>query len=138
MNVDVEVGAPLPGNLELRALPPEIAVIVQPSTRNVVEIIRQGRMAQAPEEPSRLARINLSDAQRRMLIDSIREEKLPEAQIAELSDGDTIPQDIDLEPLPSTIVVQIPMIERYRVLVAPGDRVVLVDPETRAVIDVVE
>ena len=155
-NVNVEAGALLPGNLELRALPTAVVslvpeyrgfeyvvagneiLFVQPSTRKVVEIIRQDRMAQAPENPDHRTRLSLSDAQRRMLLDSVRGEKLPEAQIAELSDGETIPQDIELEPLPSTIVVQIPTIEHYRVLMVPGDRVVLVDPQTRAVIDIVE
>ena len=37
---------------------------------------------------------------------------------------------------PRSVVVQIPMIERYRVFVA-RDRVVLVDPDTREVVDVV-
>jgi hypothetical protein len=75
--------------------------------------------------------------QQRLLLDSVREEKLPEAQIAELSDGATVPQDIELEPLPSSVVTQIPTIERYRVLVVPDNRVVLVDPDTRAVVDVI-
>ena len=96
-NVNVEAGALLPGNLELRALPTAVVslvpeyrgfeyvvagneiLFVQPSTRKVVEIIRQDRMAQAPENPDHRTRLSLSDAQRRMLLDSVRGEKLPEA-----------------------------------------------------------
>lgn len=142
----------LPGELDLRPLPPRVAelipeyrgyeyvvandevFIVQPSTRRVVEIIREGGPTQAKEG---LQRINLTDAQQRMLIESVRSAGLPEArESAELADGATVPADVTLEPVPRAVVVEIPMIERYRLFVA-NDRVVLVDPDTREVVDVV-
>ncbi|MGA7198130.1 MAG: DUF1236 domain-containing protein [Roseiarcus sp.] len=151
-NVDVSVDGLLPGELDLRPLPPAVAelipeyrgyeyvvandevFIVQPSTRRVVEIIREGGPTQAKEG---LQRINLTDAQQRMLIESVRSAGLPEArESAELADGATVPADVTLEPVPRAVVVEIPMIERYRLFVA-NDRVVLVDPDTREVVDVV-
>jgi hypothetical protein len=78
----------------------------------------------------------LTDSQERLLLDSVRDEGLPGAQIAELAVGETVPQDVQLQPAPSAVVAQIPMIERYRVFMA-NDQVVLVDPQTRAVVDIV-
>ena len=52
------------------------------------------------------------------------------------ADGAAVPADVTLEPVPDAVVAQIPMIERYRLFVA-NDRVVLVDPDMREVVDVV-
>ena len=108
VNVAVNVGAPLPGDVDLLPLPPAIVtlvpefqgdeyvvvndeiVIVQPSTRRVVEIIRPGGMAEAPSGPP--PAVNSTDAQRHMLLEGVRSERLPQAQIAELADGETVPR----------------------------------------------
>ena len=110
-------------------------VIVQPSTRVVAEIIRPGGVAEAPAGPPPMG-VNLTDAQRQLLLESVRNERLTAAPIAELTDGETVPQDVELAPVPSAVVAQIPMIERYRLFLA-NDQVVLVDPGTRVVVDIV-
>src|SRR5271166_1058109 len=152
VNINVSVGDLLPGEVDPRPLPPAVVelvpeyrgydyvvvneeiFIIQPSTRRVVEIIREGGPTQAMEGPPR---INLTEAQQRMLFEAVRREGVPEAPMqAELADGATVPVDVTLEPVPQAVVVQIPMIERYRLFVA-NDEVVLVDPDTREVVDVV-
>jgi hypothetical protein len=152
VNINVSVGGLLPGEVDLRPLPPAVVelvpeyrgydyvvvneeiVIVEPSTRRVVEIIREGGPTQAMEGP---ARINLTEAQQHMLFEAVRREGVPEAPVrAELADGATVPADVTLEPVPQAVVGQIPMIERYRFFVA-NDQVVLVDPDTREIVDVV-
>jgi hypothetical protein len=50
----------------------------------------------------------------------------------------TVPQDVTLEPVPQLLIVQIPMIEQYRMFITGDDRIVLVDPDTREVVDVIE
>ena len=80
--------------------------------------------------------MNLTDAQQQLLVESVQDEGLPQAQIPELADGQTAPQSVELTPVPSAVVAQVPMIERYRVAVA-NNRVVLVDPGTRVVVHVV-
>ncbi len=94
-------------------------------------------MAVAPVGPP-AASANLTDAQRQLLLDSVRDERLPEAQIkiAGLTVGEKAPVDVQLAPAPSAVVAQVPMIERYRLFVARNDQVVLVDPSTRLVVDV--
>jgi hypothetical protein len=153
INVAINVGAPLPGEADLLPLPPTIVslvpefqgdeyvlvndevVIVQPSTRVVLEVIRPGVVAEAPAGPTP-AGVSLTDTQRRLLLESVRNERLPEAPIAELTNGETVPGDVALAPAPSAVVAQIPMIERYRLFLA-NDQVVLVDPDTRVVVDIV-
>ena len=109
ISVAVNIGAPLPGNVDLLPLPPAVValvpeyqgyeyvvvndeiVIIQPSTRGVAEIIRPGGVAEAPVGPPPVS-VNLTDAQRQLLLDSVRDERLPEAQIAGLTAGETAPR----------------------------------------------
>jgi hypothetical protein len=153
INVALNIGAPLSGEVELLPLPPAVVslvpeyqgyeyvvvndqvAIVQPSTRVVVEIIAPSGVAAAPAAPPP-AVVNLTDAQQQLLVESVQDEGLPQAQIPELADGQTVPQSVELTPVPSAVVAQIPMIERYRVAVG-NNRVVLVDPGTRVVVHVV-
>jgi hypothetical protein len=152
INIAVNIGAPLPGEVELLPLPPAVVslvpeyqgfeyvvvndqvAIVQPSTRVVVEIIAPTGVAAAPAAPPP-AVVNLTDAQQQLLLESVQDES-PQAQMPELADGQTVPQNIELMPVPSAVVAQVPMIERYRVA-AGNHRVVLVDPGTRVVVHVV-
>jgi hypothetical protein len=169
INVAVNIGAPLPGEVELLPLPPAVValvpeyqgyeyvvvndqvVIVQPSTRMVVETITPTGVAAAPSAPPPAVDngvaaapaapppviVNLTDAQQQLLVESVvQTEGLPQNQALDLADGQTVPQNVQLMPVPSAVVAQVPTIERYRVAVAKN-RVVLVDPGTRTVVHVV-
>jgi hypothetical protein len=157
VNVNVNLDEPLAGNLELMPLPPSVVsivpeyrgydyvvvhdeiVIVQPSTRKVIEVIRRGGETHAMLEGGHERRLTLSQSQQRLIRDTVTREHLPEAQVGEqLSYGVTVPLDVTLEPVPQPLIVQIPMIEQYRMFVMGGDRIVLVDPDTREVVDVIE
>jgi Protein of unknown function (DUF1236) len=154
VNVNVNFGAVLPREVNLLPLPASVVqlvpeyrgydyvvvndeiVIVQPSTRQVVEIISTGggqAMAAPAAAPTR--QITLTEAQRRLLVDSVRGEALPQAQV-QVANGATVPADVALAPVPQTVITQIPMIERYR-LFLDNNQVVLVDPSSREVVDVV-
>ena len=65
----------------------------------VAEIIRPGGVAEAPAGPPPMG-VNLTDAQRQLLLESVRNEQLTAAPIAELTDGETVPQDVQLAPSP--------------------------------------
>ncbi len=158
VNVDVNVGEPLPGNVELMPLPPSVVsivpeyrgydyvvvhdeiVIVQPSTRKVVEVIERGGETHAMREDAGHGhRLILSPSQQRILRETVAREHLPEAHVQEqLSYGVTVPQDVTLEPVPQPLIAQIPIIEQYRMFTTGDNRIVLVDPETREVVDVIE
>jgi hypothetical protein len=158
VNIDVNVGEPLPGNLELMPLPPVVVsivpeyrdydyvvvheeiVIVQPTTRKVVEVIRRGGETHAMREGvGHGDRLTLSQSQQQLIRDTVTRDHLPAAQVQEqLSYGVAVPQDVTLEPVPQPLIVQIPMIEQYRMFITGDDRIVLVDPDTREVVDVIE
>ena len=113
-------------------------VIVQPSTRKVVEVIHRGGDA-TREGGGHGHRLTLSQSQQQLIRDTVTREHLPEAHVGEqFSYGVTVPQDVTLEPVPQPLIAQIPMIEQYRMFVIGGDRIVLVDPDTREVVDVIE
>jgi hypothetical protein len=153
VHIDVNIGADLPGELDVRPLPPAVIalvpeyrgynyvvvddeiVIVEPSTRRVVEIIREGSPTEGMAVPAE--RINLTADQQRMLLETVRREHVPDTALEqELDDGATVPPEVTLELVPHAVVAEIPMIERYRLFLA-NDRVVLVDPDTREVVDVI-
>ena len=158
LNIDVNVDEALPGNVELMPLPPAVVsmvpeyrgydyvvvhdeiVIVQPSTRKVVEVIHRGGENHAMREGAGHGRrLTLDQSQQRLIRDTVTREHLPEAQVQEqLSYGVTVPQDVTLEPVPQPLIAQLPMIEQYRMFITPEDRIVLVDPDTREVVDVIE
>jgi hypothetical protein len=158
VNIDVNVGEPLPGNVELMPLPPTVVsivpeyrdydyvvvhdeiIIVQPSTRKVVEVIRRGGETHAMREGvGHGHRLTLSQSQQRLIRESVTRDHLPAAQVQEqLSYGVAVPQDVTLEPVPQPLIVQIPIIEQYRMFITGDDRIVLVDPDTREVVDVIE
>ena len=158
VNIDVNVGEPLPGNLELMPLPPAVVsivpeygdydyvvvrdeiVIVQPSTRKVVEVIHRGGESHAMREGVRHGqRLTLSASQQRLIRQTVTRQHLPGAQVQEqFSYGVAVPEDVTLEAVPQPLIVQIPIIEQYRMFITDDDRIVLVDPDTREVVDVIE
>jgi len=150
IDVAVDVGQPLPQRVRPRPLPPEIVgmapeyqgydyvivrrqiVIVEPQTQRVVEVIRQGRPTQAASAPL------LTVAQRRMILDYARAQQIASAEGSlDLQSGASVPSDVELAPLPNALVAEVPAIESYEFFVT-GDQVVLVDPDTRAVVEVDE
>jgi hypothetical protein len=158
VNIDVNVDEPLPGNVDLMPLPPAVVsivpeyrgydyvvvhdeiVIVQPSTRKVVEVIhRSGETHAMGEGVGQGHRLTLNQSQQRLIKETVTREHPREAQVQEqLSYGVTVPQDMTLEPVPQPLIAQIPMIEQYRMFITDGDRILLVDPDTREVVEVIE
>jgi hypothetical protein len=51
--------------------------------------------------------------------------------------GERVPQSVDIEPVPRSIAAEAPDAERYDYFVL-NDQVVLVDPDTRIVVDIIE
>ena len=152
MNISaISVGVAIPANVTLYPLTPEVVawvpqfrgydyvvaqgevIIVEPSSRQVVEVITStsGVAAQPGPavQPGPVARIALTGAQQQLLIELIRGENLPPAPVADVADGVTIEQNVELVPMPQAVVAQVPAIERYRVVVTNNGRVALVDPE---------
>ena len=84
------------------------------------------------------AGFTLTDAQQRLLVETVHQENLAPAQVSDLANGVTVAQTVELVPMPQAVIEQVPAIERYRMFVTREGQVALVDPSTRRVVDVVE
>lgn len=154
VNINVDVGQALPERVRPRRLPPEIVeivpeyrsydyvvvrdeiVIVEPRTRKVVEIIRKGSGASHARASSR---IKLTAEQRRMILDYARQRRTARAQSSfDAETGMSVPSSIELAPMPDTIVTEVPAVRSYDFFVDQNDEVVLVDPDSRSVIEVIQ
>jgi len=156
IDVTVNIGTPLPERVRPRPLPATIVeiapeyrgydyvivheeiVIVEPKTRKVVEIIHKGRGAQVQGQNQVGGGIRLSAAQRAKIIAYARQQHITSAQTqVSLEAGASVPTDVELVPLPDEIVTEVPAIQPYQFFVE-SDQVVLVDPQSRRVVEVVE
>ena len=160
IGVAINVGVAIPASVTLEPLVPDVValvpqfngydyvvvqgevLIVAPSSRQVVEIISEtGNVASAPGpamQPGPAAQVALTDAQQQLLVESVRGENLPPAQVSDLATGVTVADGVELVAMPQAVIAEVPTIERYRVFVTGNGRVALVDPDTRTVVDVIE
>jgi len=155
IDVTVNIGTPLPERVRPRPLPTTIVeiapeyrgydyvivreeiVIVEPKTRRVVEVIHRGHgQVQGQNRVGTAPR--LTEAQRAQIIAYAREQRIASVQgQLTLDAGANVPSDVNLVPLPDEIVTEIPAIRSYSFFVV-SDQVVLVDPQSRQVVEVVE
>jgi len=152
IDVSVSVGMALPERVRPRPLPTSIVeiapeyrgydyviirdeiVIVEPSTRKVVEIIhhRGGQQARASSG------LRLSAAQREKIREYARQQHIVSTQERITVDaGAKVPDSVTLVPLPDTVVTEVPEARSYQFFM-DSDQVVLVDPQTREVVETVE
>jgi Protein of unknown function (DUF1236) len=111
-------------------------VIVEPRSRKVVEVIRKGGGASHAQAAST---IRLSAEQRQMIIDYVRQRNVARAEGSfDAETGMNVPGDIELAPMPDTIVTEVPAVRSYDFFVDQNEDVVLVNPDSRAVVDVIQ
>jgi hypothetical protein len=82
-------------------------------------------------------RVRLDDRQERALYRGVMSEARTNLRQVCVRVGDRVPDSVDLEPVPRTIAAEAPDVERYDYFVL-NDRVVLVDPDTRIVVDMID
>ena len=182
-NIDVAVGRPLSESVPLEPLPQEIlvdtpelrgyeyvvvddeVVVVDPQTRNVVEVIGPGRpgfdqpmelttaeasrvgsiggqpMANHVQEPvgggssQSASKLILSSDQREAIRDGIL--RLRSNAMLNITTGEQLPDQVPMQPMPQAIASQIPAVQQLDYFVS-NERVVLVDPSTHAIVDVIQ
>jgi hypothetical protein len=151
LNIDVRVGTEIPaGRVRFRPVPASIVsispefrgydyvvvqddvVIVEPRTHKVVTIIRGGH---ASRGGMHRAAFSLDDSQRRIIRRDIRIDNARMADV-DVDEGQIVPSTVLMEPLPPTVVEEVPAVRPYRYFVDQG-RIILVDPATREVVGVV-
>jgi uncharacterized protein DUF1236 len=91
------------------------------------------------ESPSIITRerVDLTPAQRTIIYRSVSRERVrtPSADV-QVRLGARVPRSVELYEMPTTIVEEVPTLRRYRYMVV-NDEVVLVDPATSEVVEVI-
>jgi hypothetical protein len=82
-------------------------------------------------------RVRLDDRQERALYRGVMSEARSNLRQVCVRVGERVPESVDLEPVPRNIAAQAPDAERFDYFVL-NDQVVLVDPDTRIVADIIE
>jgi hypothetical protein len=151
INVQVNIGERLPPRVRPRVLPPDIVrivpqyrgyeytviedeiVIVEPRSREVVDVIREGGPARATARAGR-ERVLISHEHRETLKQAARS-----ATTGSTSPSGAAPDAncLTLQPVPEELVRANPDLGSYRYL-AIGEQVVLIDPREQKVVEVVD
>lgn len=149
VNITVDIGQRIPDRVRLRPLPTSIIsispefrgysyvvvhdeiVIVEPRTKKVVTIIRSGgnRSGVVHRSSLRLEQPQISRIRREIRLDGMRRFNI------DVRPGMMVPQNVVLQPLPDIIVEEIPEVREYRFFVDRDD-IVLVDPKSREVVEI--
>ena len=160
IDVDVSVGTRLPGHLHFQPLPvavieivPEYRgfvfvyvddryVICDPNTYEVVAIIDQGgeggyRTTAARDGGGECStNLTLNRDERELLLNSI-EIKGEQTDVDDLSIGFTVPQSVDLNPLPDRVLSRVDKLKGCQYFVAE-DQIALVNPDDDKVVLLVD
>ena len=105
-------------------------LIVKPGTRTVVEIIdRDATSTTASVSTNASGELKLTKQQRASVGRALRNAGAPV-----IGAGATVPQCVELKPIPET--VSVPDLRGYRYFTV-GEEIVLVEPETRRVVTII-
>jgi uncharacterized protein DUF1236 len=92
-----------------------------------------------PQEPAATSpKLNLTLEQRHVIKEIIKDMKTEPAPAGVAAAvGDQIPQNINLQPIPSDVAQKVPQVKTHRFFVA-GGQIVIVDPKDNSVADVIK
>jgi hypothetical protein len=110
--------------------------IVDPETYEVVDVIDEGGPA-APGSRPQVAELQLSPAERAIVLDSISPDFPPAPVRLRLALGAEIPRSVQLHSFPDAVLDRVRRLADFRFIVVEGD-VVIVDPRERSIALVVE
>ncbi len=148
------IGHRLPRHLRLFAIPAAVLAIlpdysyyryvwidddiciVDPQTYEIVDVIDEGGPV-APGSRPQAAELQLSPAERAIVLDSISPDFPPAPVKLRLALGAEIPRSVELHSFPGSVLDRIGRLAAFRFIVVEGD-VVIVDPRDRSIALVVE
>lgn len=158
----VSVGTRVPRNVRVYDVPPDIVrvqpafrghkfvlvrdeiVVVEPRSYRIVAVLPRSGAAQATRRTSREtvgrgdARIRLSTEERRMIRERVvRMESCRHELRLDFSIGIPLPRTVEVCDFPAEVVAEVPEIRSYRYMVR-GDEVVIVDPDERRIVEVID
>jgi Protein of unknown function (DUF1236) len=152
LDFKIRMGSAIPETVEIRELPSEVVVdypqfrgydfvvvqdqivIVDPRSREVVEVLGgpEGRAA-AESEPRR----RFTREQDDLIRNHLHRDRSARFEFNENAMR-TIPDTVALEPLPDEVVSIVPDFDGYRYFVDNNDHIIVVDPRTHEVVEVID
>lgn len=154
MNFSVNVGATVPESVHHRPLPEDIitiapqyrgydyvmvrdeVVIIEPRTRKVVTVIREGSGSSGASARHSSLTIPV-EKRRRIHTEVIRSYHGPRDVHFALRVGERVPENITLERFPEAIYTEEPELKSYEYVVVQ-EQVALVDPQSREIVQVID
>jgi hypothetical protein len=151
IDISVSVGATLPSRVRARPVPASIIsispefrgydyvvvhdeiVIVEPKTKKVVTIIQSNG---GHQRKAQRASFSLNPSQKSRIRSDIKMDDARSFDV-EVREGRVVPQTVVLQPLPDVVYSEVPEARDYRYFV-DDRRIVIVDPETREVVDIID
>jgi hypothetical protein len=106
----------------------------------ILSCISSSMHAQTPsQEPAAVSpKLNLTLEQRHVIREIIKDMKTESAPVeVQAAVGDQIPQNINLQPMPSDVAQKVPQVKTHRFFVA-GGRILIVDPKDNMVAEVIK
>jgi urease beta subunit len=160
INVNVSVGSSIPRSVHVYDVPRDIVtvypqyrgkkfvvvrdeiVIMEPGTRKIVSVIpRSGRSTTGTSTSVRhstSSKLQLAPEQRRTIRETvIKEQAAPRCSELTVSVGEEVPRSLHLQPLPDTLVREVPAIRSYDFCIK-NNEVVLIDPNEYRIVEVIE
>jgi hypothetical protein len=84
------------------------------------------------------ATLTIEPAHRTIIKNYVVKERIRPARVKEsIAVGATVPADVSLEPVPSTLVTEVPEVRNYEYFDWDG-KIVFVEPQTRKVVSIVD
>ncbi|MBJ6128438.1 DUF1236 domain-containing protein [Microvirga splendida] len=148
VSFSVSVGVNVPQDLGLHPVPADVVeivpayreyrymvvedqiVIVNPKTRKVVEVIEQGSTTASIGASQGSGSLSLSQEEETTVIKTLRSDVS-----GVFREGATMPQCVELRPIPSS--VDVPELRSYRYVLVE-DSVILVEPDSRRIVKILE
>jgi hypothetical protein len=153
VNVSLSVGATVPESVHHRPLPPDIVsiapqyrgydyvmvrdevVIIEPRTRKVITVIREGGSSGASGRHTSLT-IPV-EKRRRIHTEVIKSYRGQRDVHFALRVGERVPENITLESFPEAVYTEEPELKSYEYVVVQ-EQVALVDPQSREIVEVID
>jgi hypothetical protein len=155
VNFSINIGTRVPRSVRLEVLPASVITIVpeyrsyryfvvddqiciiEPSTYEIVEVIRVSDRTASRDNRGGSARLVLTEEEKAILLREVDLRGSSTLALGALTEGADIPRDVTLQTFPATVVEKVPKVRDYK-YVAAEDRLAIVDPRGSKVELVVE
>ena len=155
VNFSINVGTRVPRSVRLVALPASVIslvpqyreyryfvandqiCIVDPNSYEIVDVISEPGRTAGLDNRGGMARLTLSEEEKTIILREVGMDGGSTMGLGALTEGATVPRDVQVRPFPDTVVRQVPKVQDYK-YVAAENRVAIVDPQGSKVQLVIE